>query len=365
MIFNISDTQFRRIFDDKSLHLPIRWDGIDFFDYLKNLFDNYCTKIQSEGNKYAKIYDDVKTICNSLLMSVKQYLNGFPSYSYRYFACLMCNLKKIPLIVYRKSCSELLEGYRDELDLFRVVKVDENIPYARTRIFHTPYNLRSRVSSSRYSIAGYPSLYLGTSLELCCEEIQYKPHKGDAIASKFKFKRDVENEGIEINVIELALKPQDFIDFIQDRKESYKKRKFDGFNLSNYNLKYAYLLWYPVIAASSFIRSNKKHPFAAEYIVPQLLMQWVRLEVEEKDCERTNKLIGIRYFSCASVRASDKGFNYVFPVSGKKISKELPYCSILRKAFKLTKPHFVKEYSDILSCEDGLKKDMDLDYVDR
>lgn len=48
--------------------------------------------------------------------------------------------------------------------------MDDVKPYSRTRVLHTPYNLRSKVSTSRYSIAGYPSLYLGTSLQLCCKE---------------------------------------------------------------------------------------------------------------------------------------------------------------------------------------------------
>ena len=39
-------------------------------------------------------------------------------------------------------------------------------------IFHIPYNLRAKISSNRYSISGYPSLYLSTSLELCKQELK-------------------------------------------------------------------------------------------------------------------------------------------------------------------------------------------------
>ncbi len=45
-------------------------------------------------------------------------------------------------------------------------------------------------------------------------------------------------------------------------------------------------------------------------------MQWVRSEIDQSGYGDYNQLIGIRYFSCASVRASDIGFNYVFPTSG-------------------------------------------------
>ena len=60
-------------------------------------------------------------------------------------------------------------------------------------------------------------------------------------------------------------------------------------------------------------------------------MQWVRSEISSKEDEDYDNLIGIRYFSCASVKASDMGFNYVFPTSGRQKSSGLPYCAVLTK----------------------------------
>lgn len=372
MIIDISDSNFRKIFQDKSLYLPIRWDGVDFYNNLENLLNNYCKLIEievnylNEGlkkdrNNFGVLH--IKNICNLIKKSVKHYLDGFPAKAYDCFSQVMHLLQQTPLRVYKKSCFEILENYDDRLSLYRVAKVEDNIPYARTRIFHTPYNLRSRVSSSRYSIAGYPSLYLGTSLELCCEEVHYNLNNGFAIASKFKIERSIEYNDTEINVIEIALKPQDF--FEQNRDDVTYRRRFDEVDLHDPSVRSAYLLWYPLIAASSFIRTNKNHPFAAEYIVPQLLMQWVRSEMATNNEENTDydHLIGIRYFSCASERASDMGFNYVFPVSGSKISSEYPYCPILAKAFRLTKPYFINEYPDIISCERVLRHDTDIDFI--
>lgn len=92
------------------------------------------------------------------------------------------------------------------------------------------------------------------------------------------------------------------------------------------------LYWYPLIVACSFIRVNKQDHFASEYIIPQLLMQQIRSEV------KTNKLVGIRYLSCASEWASELGFNYFFPVSGIRHSSNSEYCEILGSSFMLTKP---------------------------
>lgn len=238
----------------------------------------------------------------------------------------------------------------DNMSLFRVTCVTDNKPYGRSRVFHTPYNMRSKVSTSRYSIAGYPSLYLGTSLKLCCEEIHLNPYKDFALAAAFKFERVLEYTNTNIRVIELGVKPQDFVR-LEPNNEIQHNRFIPFRLLEDINVKSAYVLWYPLIEACSFIRTNKNDPFAAEYIIPQLLMQWVRSEMCTSQDDKYNQLIGIRYFSCASVRSSDMGFNYVFPTSGKQKSAELPYCSILSKAFQLTKPQYIHEYDDIGACE--------------
>ena len=51
MIFDISDVEFRKIFDDTSFHLPIRWDGKDFSKTLNTLYDRYIDKIQFFATK--------------------------------------------------------------------------------------------------------------------------------------------------------------------------------------------------------------------------------------------------------------------------------------------------------------------------
>ena len=228
-------------------------------------------------------------------------------------------------------------------------------------MFHIPYNLRSKVSTSRYSIAGYPSLYLGTSLALCCEEINLDPYKDFALASLFKFGIGFEYINADVRVIELGIKPQDFL---QERDSNESYQRFIPNNLLKRNdVRSAYLLWYPLIASCSFIRTNKNDPFAAEYIIPQLLMQWARNEMCYTQKDDSDKLIGIRYFSCASVKASNMGFNYVFPTSGQQKSAEFPYCSVLAKTFRLTPPVYIHEYDNIRECEQSLIEESDFDFI--
>ncbi len=365
MIFDISDSTFKTIFDDEKLHLPLKWTGVNFSGTLESLFKYYINRLEKLTNEKNTrrmniCIDNVKSVCGLIRSSVQYYLDGFPSKAYDSFDEAMKILMQNQLKIYQKSASENIENIKDDLDLYRVVCVWENTPYNRSRVFHTPYTLRSKVSTNRYSIAGYPSLYLATNIDLCCEEIHYNPHASLAIAARYKLERNEKYNNTHISVIELAVKPQDFF---EDRNYTdYNKRSF-GNLLNNSEIKKAYLLWYPLIAACSYIRPNKSDPFAAEYIVPQLLMQWVRIEIAEPR-NGFDQLIGIRYFSCASIKASDMGFNYVFPVSGKQKSSEYPYCPVLMKAFKLTKPHFLSEYYDMRECERDLRNDYDMNFID-
>lgn len=370
MIFDISDGEFKRIFSNEKFHLPIRWNNNDFTKTLKNIFDEYCETIGNslypqESNLNINTYDcKIKQVCDLLIEVVKQYLNGFPAKAFYIFCDLMRLLERQPLKTYYKSITEQFNAsnYCDPLNLYRITCVNENIPYDRSRVFHTPYHLRSKVSTSRYSIAGFPSLYLGTSLELCNEEVHYNPHEQFALAARFQLERNIEYNNVEIKVIELAIKPQDFFDE-RNKPDINRERNFRIISkdiLMQPSVRSAYLLWYPLIAACSFIRVNKKDLFAAEYIIPQLLMQWVRSEIGIPK-RKYNRLVGIRYFSCASIRASEMGFNYVFPASGKQTKKS--FCPVLSKAFKLTKPYFLHEYNDIYSCEDALSKDNNMDFI--
>lgn len=375
MIIDISNECFKRIFDDKTFHLPIRWNGIDFISTLEYLFNQYINRLELfldkakyDPSKADECINIIKYVTGLLKKAVKHYLDGFPSRSYIEFACVMDVLTKTPLKIYQNDAMGKFENENnrnlyDVLNLFRVTCVYDNRPYTRERVFHTPYNLRSKVSTSRYSIAGYPSLYLGTSLSLCCEEIHTDPYMDNTLASLFKLERTSGYTNTHIQIIELGIKPQDFLYEENNNENNQRQRYIDKNLLKKNDVKYAYLMWYPLIAACSYIRTNKKDPFAAEYIIPQLLMQWVRSEIDSEKYDDYDQLIGIRYFSCASVRASDMGFNYVFPTSGQQKSADVPYCSVLADAFRLTAPVYIHEYDSISECELYLSRVHDYDFI--
>ena len=59
---------------------------------------------------------------------------------------------------------------RRAFNLYRMRISKETL--SKEKMFHVPFNMREKVSSARFSIPGFPCLYLGTSLEVCWNEIK-------------------------------------------------------------------------------------------------------------------------------------------------------------------------------------------------
>ena len=357
MVF-LAEREFMRLMDSSELHLPKRWDGKDFEATLQSLLDTYTNQLANycKNNGNGGLYqinvdlDEIHSVCESLIKCIREYHNGFPARAFFVMNKIMEHLIMAPLKVYQKTgWREPLEN--DRLHLFRVREVNDGSIYKRKDIFHVPISARSKISTCRYSIAGFPSLYLSTSIKLALEETNCNRKK--AIVSRYKLIRA--QRTVNIQVLELGIKPQDFIQRNNETQAIPERIKNSSLDLYSWDVRSAYLKWYPLIAACSFIRANRNDPFASEYIIPQLLMQWVRSAIDNRS------MMGIRYFSCASIKASDMGFDYVFPVNNWEY--EGKYCSVLRDSFKLTDPVYIRDYPRIEECERDLLEDIDLKQI--
>lgn len=150
MILDISNSEFKKLFEDKKLFLPIRWDGYDFLHTLNGLFDYYIKKLDllpDDGHDIRVDTEVVKRACGLLSKAVSHYLNGFPSKAYSSFERSMNIFMGRPLRIYQKSVTEQFEDRRnyrnndDSLKLFRVLLsvtidlMEENVCFIRHIIF--------------------------------------------------------------------------------------------------------------------------------------------------------------------------------------------------------------------------------------
>lgn len=354
-LFDFSEDQFKCIIDRPQFALPIRWDGRDFESVLYKLLKDYCEAVSAKMHESWETdkdpenrlrdwaaFQDIDQICSYLKKCVSQYNSGFPSRAFSFFQKIMDILVCFPLNVKEIGKREV-PHLENDLDLFRLRAAGDRAKHKRKEMFHVPASLRSLVSTCRYSIAGHPSLYLTDSIELGVAEFD---GDNNALVSRYEL-ADSEGTIRRIGILDLAIKPQDFVretDEINWRRRSVHQNAY----LDTEAVQNRYLLWYPLIAACSFICAYKKRPFAPEYIIPQLLMQWLRSYGEGAG------LMGIRYFSCASMRASNLGLNYVFPTYDAAYKGG--YCSVLQSHFKLTEPVYCKDFSTFEECRDFLRK---------
>lgn len=190
--------------------------------------------VVADANKVAKMVHDVLNECYRCYYDDAYQILGdfFTKYEYHYY-------KLLPIF----RCDS------DDYTLYRMRSDKNNIDFGNYQgeLFHIPYHLRHYVSTQRYSIPGYPVLYLaGSFLTAWCE--LDKPSLRDVVYSKMKFK---EMESF----IDLAypLSPNPF--------------------LWEY---YSLFIFYPLMIACMVQVKHPKAPFKPEYCLPQQMLNLVR-----------------------------------------------------------------------------------------
>ena len=249
---------------------------------------------------------EIRTLNNNILEIIKTYLSGKTEDAYRYFGRLLNNQ--------RVQLEALIEEKDIEEEVLYRVRVSE-VKW-RKDIFHIPFDKRYLVSTMRYSIAGVPCLYFGNTIYACWLEMG-KPDLNKLSISKFKNAMPVKILNFAITFKTLTGIPT----FVPNGLHSYSKEQIESF-----------LKIYPLILACSFKKKEENANFHMEYIIPNMLLQWISSEKTHVD--------GIKYFSTKMKHDSydSIGVNIVFPPKENKDSIKEEFCPKLQKTFKFTAP---------------------------
>ena len=212
---------------------------------------------------------------------------------------------------------------KEEYLYYRVRKKNEQI-FQHKDMFHIPFNLRGQVTTQRYSMPGYPCLYLGKSIYACWEELK-RPALDDFAVSAFKAKK-------KFYLLDLRL-----------RKGFYTKENCLQF-----------LKMLPIILACSMKVKNDDDNFKPEYILPQLLLHIVIVQHQSDgiinvSADENIKIEGIVY---SSVAVHDD-FNFanspttyyigdcvVLPVKVTSSGNQNLYCQDLISKFMVSNPKY-------------------------
>ena len=172
---------------------------------------------------------------------------------------------------------------------FRIRAVDgrsQTIKSNPNELFHIPMNKRAYSSNERFSLAGFPCLYLSTMLPLAWQECNY-PSKYYYSEYQYIWSESQDNKidlSKELKLLALY-SPME----IKTWGFTVKYNDFEVWN----EVICRYLKMYPLILACSFINQSGNTPYKQEYIISQMLMQWVKRNHETVQ--------GIDYFSCVDM----------------------------------------------------------------
>lgn len=299
--------KFQEIFDSPLLRLPKSFaPGKSFRASIDVMFDAYIAlfeqvtegSVKFEGIKENRSVQSIITVQKKFIEGLRQtleyYFDGQPAKAYDHFQVTMNSR------VRSFKTLETIREFGKRESFYRIRIKEDNFALKAREMFHIPFEFRGRVSTQRYSIPGFPSLYLGKSLYVTWEELK-RPN-----LDRFQAVRLESTDNIKC--LDLT-KP----------------------NWGNNPMKlsaYRYLMIWPLIAACSIKVTQPADSFKPEYVLPQLLLQWVR---------NRGDIDGILYASTNISLKPKKPlknlFNVVLPV---KDNKDQGLCNVLCSKFRMT-----------------------------
>lgn len=257
---------------------------------------------QFEIEKEAVVVD-VNSISKALCESVKFYYCGQQVQSYKKIADISC--------IFNKHFVEI--SAKHSFYRMRTIVGEDKNNLDRQKMFHVPFTQRDKISTQRYSAPGFPCLYLGESAIDCWMELG-RPNLNSCVLSRL--------ENVEaIKLWDLSI----------PTSINFKKNKE--------RLEHMLSL-FPLTIASMFKVNNSAANFKPEYIIPQLLLEYISMNKPEVQ--------GIAYTSVWINK--DLSFpkelfkNYVIPIHNIEnelaapVEMSIDYCPYLCNHFNISNP---------------------------
>lgn len=292
------------IFQNEIFDLPIIRNNQNAIIFLQNLYSEYLKLIQlfdgELGDAVTTRLDVINNECNAILNALNLYYIGKTAESYKVFENCMLVLQE----------KQLLEIGSLSSNFYRIqTSANKNLP--KGRLFHIPFEMREKVGTQRYSIPGLPCLYMADSIFVAWEELN-RPNFDEIHVSRFSF------ETSDLRILYLNVNSKDL-----------RKRCFVNEKTLYVSQLVNFLSCWPLLAACSLRVINRDAVFKEEYIVPQMVLQFV---ISNKGIDgvqfKSNRIIPNQH----NVGSFN---NLVLPASS---ISETGYCKNLSSKVKMTQP---------------------------
>lgn len=269
-------------------------------------YNELVRQLLIDGNHVeSQILEDIGYIINKLNNIVENSMKGLQSTAYYQLQNLFRGEVRHPNK--KIDLNNVLTSVESGHNFYRIRQMGYVFDVRRSELFHIPFDKRGIVKTQRYSTPGYPCLYLGESIYGCWEEMRRPPMHACAVARLTNT-----TEAVYLN---LTIPPKE--DFVDPK----------------------YLTLFPLMISCMIRVADDNATYKPEYIVPQLLIEWVLKQRRDKKSSDT-LIHGVMYTSTHQGSDFDfpakKCINYAIPAFS--VDMKTLFCKKLCQFYHITAP---------------------------
>lgn len=278
------------------IDLPINYTGY-YEQSIRTLFSKYKDDIINieNINDVDTLIKDITYYCNTIEKAIQKYIDGYSFEAHKMIFDLLESLKSFIMTdIFTNTLKPNMNG------LYKIRNCNEGkYTFSCNDNFVIPYSEYNMISTHRFSIPGFPCLYLGTSSYLCSLEVP-KQDNTEQIVSRYELWDDILNNTLYLNYL-----PKDINTILQDKR-------WDGIHE---RLAQSYLRILPILITIYHKVQKEQGPFRPEYLISQIITEWCRNNDIQCIC-----YLSTRYrYDC---NAKWLGQNFAFPIQTPDISFE-------------------------------------------
>lgn len=286
--------------------MPLKYVKGDFREVLSEVLDKYVSLLKENEAIFCLDIDEVINYVQKRNAQIKECVNNhyksMSSIAYSHIEDILSD------DIYKDSYFPIL------LDsvFYRARETETCEKLTFDEMFHIPLDQRGKVKPQRYSALGHPCLYLGASINVCWEELG-RPLFDDLMISRFVVKN-------KFQVLDLRIPQRE--DFEGDKLDVILKRM-------------------PLIISASIVVLNTKDSFKPEYIISQLIVEYIitnnQKEYREGKRDLFHFILGVYYTSTHindDFEFPEDVYNLALPVV--VVEGECVYCQLLASCFEWT-----------------------------
>lgn len=258
-----------------------------------------------------KVINDVSKLSSIIIDVIQKYENGDVYTSIQAFTeDLMLDPIVFNIVRESKKTLDINQNF------YRATTDKSNDNLAQDRMFHIPFSMRRKIKNYRFSINGYPCLYISNCSYLCWEEMN-RPKLDELSVSKFKY------IGPKKKFTVISLDSSIFLESNMKKNLSGKHKRVVMAELEDLIIKLP--LFFILL---NKVKEKEEH-FKPEYIFPQMFTNFIKNALVPRDA------CGIEYPSTKIRDDSFSLFNYSFFTLPTPKTKS-GYCKHLKNRFIFT-----------------------------